>query len=223
MKKPMFGNAVICDNATIQDSGKINVNGIFSTIWAWAYPAQRNWSIVFTIFDMPQIETELEILIQKGNKILIKSIPSKIKKRSYDKDFTYSTPFELSFLTDGFYKIVCRLTEFNVITEIPFRVRTKKWPVFDLEKINSLYPDNVNKSSVISLSVECGNCNQLYTFEDSIHPEHTMKEGVLLFPEDGEFHCTKCNTIIHLRDLQGQIRESILEYGKKNKRVPKNV
>ena len=210
IKQPRFGGGVVCDIAKPHPSGKIDANGIFTKFWAWGYPANRNWSLIITLFYVPKKQTTLIFGVRKKGSSKIDTVgTADIQDDNFDNQHTINVQLGYAFEYEGDYEIVCTLKDYKTKLVVPFNIRTKDWPTFNEKEIEFL---NENKEKIpfkLSAQIKCKDCGHLYNFEENILPEEETSGGAIRFPETGEHECEHCGRILKLKDIQGQIRASI--------------
>jgi hypothetical protein len=209
-KRPKFGGGVLADNARPQSSGKIDVQGVFTLIHAWGYPAPRLWTLILTIFDVPKLQTTLHVgLSKKGSKQIDTLATSDIKDEQASNSNCMQIELGYIFAKEGDYEIVCSLKDYSSKLRIPLRVKLREWPIFSEKEIAVL---NNNKSLLphkVSAQVTCEICNRHFVFEEKIIPSEEYTEGTLPFPITGIYECEYCGNKLKLKDVQGQIRASV--------------
>lgn len=210
IKAPRFGGALIADNSRPQNSGTVDLHGVFTIMHAWGYPALRAWSTVITIFDLPKKQTTLHVGIKRKGSSQIDTIATAdINDQNVGNAHTINLELGYRFESEGDYEIICSLKDYKTKIRIPLRLNTRTWPAFStkeivvLEKNKSLIPHKV------SAHVKCKNCGHSFLFEEKILVIEEHSGGTIPFPESGIYECDNCGHNMKLKDIQGQIRASI--------------
>lgn len=210
IKKPWFGGGLVSDSARPQNSGKIDVHGVFTQMYCWGYPALRAWALVVTIFDLPRAKTPLIIGIKrKGNSEIDTLATLDIKDESLDNAHTIHLELGYRFQKEGDYEIICYFKDYSAKLKTPIRIRTREWPTFSTKEIEILEKNKALIPHKVSAQVKCSQCNQHYVFEEKILDSVESSGGTTPFPENGIYECDSCGHRMKLKDIQGQIRASI--------------
>jgi len=206
---PRFGGGILADSAAKIDSGKVNVQGIFTLFWAWDFPCERRGVAIITLFDLPKGKTKLLISIKKKG--------SKAKKLTtiivdYEKDtppLTSIVATSFTFTSSGSYELLFSIPRTSKMLKIPFEVRKKTWPQFTKAEIE-FAKANPNTVKSIRANIHCSKCSYAYVFEETLL-ETPSDGGVYRFPESGRFRCVNCKHTLRLRDVQGQLMVALKE------------
>ena len=210
INQPKFGGGLVCDIARTQQTGKIDANGIFTMFWAWGYPANRNWSLVITLFYVPKIQTTLLIGIRRKGSSRIDTIgTTDISDSNSDNQHIINFQLGYSFKTEGDYEIICTLKDHPSKLVVPFFIRTREWPIFSPKELEFLEKQKGKVQYKVSAQIKCKDCGHLYNFEEVILPSEQVSGGAIKFPDSGEYECDHCGRTLRLKDIQGQIRASI--------------
>ena len=95
--------------------GKIDASGIFTKFWAWGYPANRNWSLIVTLFYVPKKQTTVLFGIRKKGSSKIDTVGTlDIHDPNTDNEHTLTLPMGYVFNTEGDYDIICSLKDNNL-------------------------------------------------------------------------------------------------------------
>lgn len=210
IKQPRFGGGVVCDIAKPHPSGKIDANGIFTKFWAWGYPANRNWSLIITLFYVPKKQTTLIFGVRKKGSSKIDTVgTADIQDNNVDNQHTINVQLGYAFDSEGDYEIVCTLKDYKTKLVVPFNIRTREWPTFSENELEFLKENKEKVPFKLSAQIKCKDCGHLYNFEENILPDEEISGGAVRFPDNGEYECEHCGRILKLKDIQGQIRASI--------------
>ena len=210
IKQPRFGSGIVCDIARPQSTGKIDANGIFTKFWAWGYPANRNWTLIITLFYVPKKQTTLVFGIRKKGSSKVDTIgTADIVDKNFDNEHTINVQLGYVFQSEGDYEIVCTLKDYKTSLTVPFNVRTKDWPTFNKKELDFLKKNKEKIPYKLSAQIKCKDCGHLFNFEEIILEDEDVSGGAIKFPENGEYECPHCGRVLKLKDIQGQIRASI--------------
>lgn len=209
--KPRFGAGQICDSSKTQSSGKVDIVGIFTRINSWGFPCTRNWSLVFSVFDITD-STTIIISLKKRRVKSQKTIATiDISKPEKKIDKLFNINIMHTFDSEGMYEIICSFKEHNGRLSIPFKVQFLEWPTFTNKEIKLVEKYKKSFPYKINVSINCENCSHIYIFEESILADEEPSGGAIRFPDDGHFTCSDCENTINLKDIQGRIRSSLKE------------
>ncbi len=209
---PRFGNGILADSFSQVSSNKINLHGIFTVIWAWAYPCQRSCIVAITLFGGPWIDSTLHVSLRKRRskddyKVnVLASLTPQIQRGMHSS--TACIPIQFGLKQPGDHEIVCQFEESKRTLRIPFDVRTRPWPVFTEEE-KQFVESNPGVIDNMRANISCRECSHAYIFEESIADDSRRVGGVLKFPDTGTFECTDCGQTLNLRDIQGQVRATL--------------
>lgn len=205
----IIGSAVLCDNIKVQESGKIDCYGVFTSIIAYAYPSDRSWFLVFTLYNLPLGTSSIAVSIKrKGSrsKTSLKTIDVPVGPHPIGQIITGKVSF--TFLKDGLYYIDLMSLETRATIRVPFKVYTEKWPEFNSKEIQFLQSTD-RIPNAVRASIHCAECSHAYIFEEAVIPGHEYAGGVEPFPVSGKLECQTCGNNIDLLDIQGRMRASI--------------
>lgn len=211
-RTPRFGGGIITDNAALAPTGKMNAYGIFTMFWAWDFPCRRHADVIITLFDIPKRKTKVTISVKKEG-TRAKELASLIIKSNevHPIPLVNNTPLTLTFSSAGNYELLCSIPQTRRTLKIAFEVRKKAWPEFTKDEIKfaRANPDFIK---IIRTNIHCLKCSHAYIFEENLS-EIPPDGGVERFPESGKFKCKNrnCTNTLELRDLQGQLRDSLKE------------
>lgn len=208
-KRPELIAAIFCNSASSGESGKIDCRGIFTSFLAWGYPTGlRSWHAVLTLFNLPQGKTSIKVSIAKIKGRKTDLAKAEIDKGKRDIGNVVNFPLRYKFKNEGFYYIYFTIEGTNNYLKVPIKVTTEPWPEFTKEHIDFLLK-NPSIPNSIRINVYCSECSHPYTFEENVLPDVKLAGGVHPFPQNGIFKCESCGQILHLKDIQGQVRDSI--------------
>lgn len=147
--------------------------------------------------------TGVKKLIGRGN---IKRIDKGVIKGT--SVLAIQIPLKFRFESEGDYEVTGRIAGYKSTSRIPLVVQTMPWPTFTQREIHYLR-SNPSRLPQIRATVECEKCKSPYVFQEFPIEAPELPKNVYRFPESGEFKCEKCSTSIPLKDVQGQIRDSL--------------
>lgn len=207
--KPMFGGAVFCNSVSKGEQGKLDCHGVFTSFLAWAYPTvHRSWHAVFTIYNLPSGLLTVTISISSKNNNKLQLGKMKLEKTKDDIGIVLDALLLHQFDQEGFYDVHFESEDIPKSLIVPVRVVTKPWPKFTKKQLDFLR-DNPTVPHSVRMNVLCAECSRPYIFEYSIFSDEKFADGVLPVPNSGEYECDSCGHLIMLKDLQGQVRDSI--------------
>ena len=209
INNPSIGSAILADRSNKDETQKVNINGAFTTFWAWGFPCFRKWTATVTLFNLPKGKTSMKAYLNGPSIKNIIIAGGGIETKYEDTNFIMQFDLEYMFKKPGKYFIDFRYDDFDDSLTVPFEIREKNWAKFTRSEIKFVrkhknIPDN------IEVDIQCKKCDSMYTFVEAIGPEIYLRmPEARQFPLDGSFPCDKCNNIIDLKDIQGQVRETL--------------
>jgi hypothetical protein len=207
--KPFFGSGVLADSFRRGESGKTDISGIFTILYAWSFPCTRSIHSILTIFNLPEGETSVAVSIAKRNSRKLKSlglvdVSSEVSKGHVTVPYIARYKFE----KEGIYEIVFSFRDYPGKLKIPLDIHKKLWPQFTDEEIDFVKKSGETFPS-FRITIHCSGCEHVYIFEEQLNSEVPAKGGVYRFPEDSIFICEECDREMDLRDIRGQMRASL--------------
>jgi hypothetical protein len=206
---PQIAAAVFCDSASKGDSAKVDCKGVFTSFLAWAYPtAIRIWHAVLTVYSLPKGTTTITASISRnrGKKTTLSSID--VLRGKVDIGTVINMPLRYSFPQEGFYNVHFNVVGTTASLKVKVLVATQPWP-FTTKRQRDFLRSNPAVPHSIMMNVLCSECSRPFILEESVIPDEQFAEGVLPFPDSGKLECGTCSHILHLKDIQGQLRSSI--------------
>jgi len=209
--KPIIGGILFCNSTSPGEGGKINGLGFFTSFLAWSFPTSvRIWHAVLTLYDFKERSVEILCSVSVNNRRKIKlptaKIDFKIQKDNYG--LIIDIPLRHIFEQEGLHTFYFNIDKSNIFIRIPIMVSKLPWPQFNSKQLEFLKTDPSIPHS-FRINFTCPKCSRPFIFEDSIFPDEKLADGVLAFPQSGLFDCESCETKLHLKDIQGQLRSSI--------------
>jgi len=207
--EPRLTAAIFCTSASKGDSAKVDCKGVFTSFLAWAYPTSvRSWYTLLTVFDLPSGTTTITASISRGRGKKTTLASADIQRGDPDIGSVINMPLRYKFESEGFYDVHFNVVGTTAALKVPVLVSTQTWPRTtkrqrEFLKKNPLVPHSIR------MNVLCSSCSRPFMFEENVLPDERLAEGVLPFPESGALECGTCSHILHLRDIQGQLRSSI--------------
>jgi len=206
---PKLAAAVFCNAVSKSESGKMNCQNIFTSFLAWAYPtAFRSWFAILTVYNLPPVGTTIAVSIScdRRKKTTLASVD--IKREQEDLGSIINIPLHHKFQNEGLHFVHFNVVGTTKVLNIPLNVVTRPWPKFSKKDLEFL-KNNPSIPHSIRVNVSCSNCSSPYTFEDNVLSKEDLVGGVLPFPDLGLFECNNCGLKLNLKDIQGQLRNSI--------------
>lgn len=204
-----FGGGVLAEGATKYEGRKVDARGIINVFWAWAFPCSRNAQALLGVLNLPRGRSTLRISYRKmGSRRTTSAVEVVVKSPRAGAVNTIPVPMSFRFESPGEYEVIARLSRTRQVARIPFVVQSRKWPRFTkVEKqFIEKHPSDIPQ---VMTSVECSSCNTPYRFAEILADPTMPPKGILPFPTGDEFECEECGKTIHLRDVRGQIRQSL--------------
>lgn len=214
MKKPSmprFSSGILCNTVSTVNNA-IECGGLFTAFVAWAFPTTiRQWFLVMSVFDLPIGKSGITISIAAGKtgtgrKTTLATVD--IERKGEELGTVLQFPLIYKFQKAGYYCLIVNLRGSTRKQVIPCKVHLKDWPEFSRKELELLRSKPSIPSS-IRTDVNCSECGHTYHLEESVLPEHESLGGVESFPETGIIECDTCGHEMHVKDIQGQIRDSI--------------
>lgn len=206
---PQLAAAVFCNSASKGESAKMDCKGVFTSFLAWAYPTSiRIWRAVLTVYSLSKGTTTITASISRGRGKKTTLASADIQRGKVDVGTIINMPLSYRFPQEGFYNIHFNVVGTTASLMIPLLVSTQPWPRTtkrqrDFLKSNPAVPHSIR------MNVMCSECSRPFMLEESVLPDEQFAEGVLPFPDSGKLECGTCSHILHLKDIQGQLRSSI--------------
>lgn len=206
---PILGSGILANSSSRSKIGRLDCLGIITVFWAWAFPCVRRWQALITIFNLEKGKTPITVSIGKRNSRNLSSLLiTDIETGGNISTITVPLVLSYGFSETGLYDLVVSFKNCRGKLKIPFEVREKKWPVIT-EAEKRFIKEQIDFFPKFQVNVHCSKCNHVYVFEESIEEIKSEKGGVCRFPENGDFECIECGNIIHLKDIQGQLRSAL--------------
>ena len=206
---PQLVAAVFCNSVSRGKSAKMDCKGVFTSFLAWAYPTSiRTWHAVLSIYSLPKGTTTITVSISRGRGKKTTLTSADIQRGKVDVGTIINMPLSYRFSQEGFYNVHFNVVGTTTSLKIPLLISTQQWPRMtkrqrDFLKSNPAIPHSIR------MNVLCSECSRPFMLEESVLPDEQFAEGVLPFPDSGKLECGTCSHILHLKDLQGQLRSSI--------------
>ena len=204
-----FGGAILADGVTRSDAGRIDARGIINIFWAWGFPCFRGANAVFSLFDLRKGRHTLAVSFRKARSRIGHSLSIvDIEVGKSGEVTSMSVPLRFRLESEGDYEVLGQLKGTPATHRVPFVVRLKPWPRFTSAEKEAVHNDP-SLASQLRATVVCPKCQATYTFQESVAPDIALPHNVNPFPSSGVFECEQCGQDIPLRDVQGQIRDSL--------------
>jgi hypothetical protein len=206
---PKLAGAIFCNSASKDPGGKINCRAIFTSFLAWAYPTSlRKWFNIITLHHLPKGTTSLSVAISYGRGKKTTLATADVERGKVDVGNVVYMPVQYQFKKEGFYTVHFSIIESTTILKVPLKVTTKPWPRITKRQIQYLKEHSSVPNSA-RITILCASCSRPYNLEESVLPDAKLAGGILPFPDTGKFECEDCGHILHVKDFQGQLRDSI--------------
>jgi len=209
-KRAILSGGLFSDSAKESDSGKLSLEGIFTSFLAWGFPCARTWFLTFTVFGLPKTKHTILFSIKKHGSTEHKSLSLlDTKEQQNSQGATCSIQLSSSFESAGRYEVLCSIQGTSSSLRIPVDVCEQPWVEFSNEE-KKFVSQSPQTPKSLRANVQCQQCSYTYIFEESLVPERP-KGGVKRFPTNGQFDCKACGHTMNLRDIQGRLRASLKE------------
>jgi len=206
---PKLAGAVFCNSASQGDGGKVDCRGVFTSFLAWSYPTSlRSWHAILTLHDLPAGTTSISVAISQGQGKKTTLAAADIQRGKPDLGSVINLPLRYRFKSEGFYFVHFTIVGTRRTLKVPLKVNTMPWPRFSRKQIEFL-KENPAVPHSLRMNIQCSDCSHSYTLEECVLPDSELPGGVLPFPEAGSFECESCGHVLQVRDIQGQLRNSI--------------
>ncbi|MBN1762667.1 MAG: hypothetical protein JW878_06300 [Methanomicrobia archaeon] len=206
---PFFGSGVLVDSFRLGESGKADVSGVFTILYAWSIPFTRTFSAVFTIFNLPKGATSVAVSISKRRSRKSKSLALlDVKSKENKGDIIVTFSVKNKFEEDGFHDVIFSFRDYPGTLRIPLDIQKREWPEFteaELGFVKQLGDD----SPSFRVNIHCSDCEHVYIFEEQLNPDIHPKGGINRFPENSIFICEECGKEMDLKDIRGQLSASL--------------
>ena len=206
---PKLTGAIFCNSASQGDGEKVDARGIFTSFLAWAYPSSfRSWHSILTMHDLPKGTTSITASISHGRGKKTSLATADIHPGKGNLGSVINLPLRHRFEKEGFYNLSFNVVGSNTTLKVPVKVTSMPWPKFSKKQLDFLRANPFVPHS-LRMNIQCSSCSRPFNFEESVLPESKLADGVSPFPDSGEIECESCGHILHVKDFQGQLRDSI--------------
>lgn len=206
---PILGSGILANSSNRSQIGKLDCLGIITIFWVWAFPCIRHWQALITIFNFKKGKTPITVSVGKMNRIKLYSLLTMdIEAKDDLSSSTVPIILNYKFSELGLYNLVISLKDYPGTLKIPFEVKEKKWPIITNAEKKFIY-EKKGFFPKFQANVYCDKCDHVYVFEESVGEIKNGKSGVFSFPENGVFECVRCGNVLHLKDMQGQLRSAL--------------
>lgn len=193
----------------MSSDNKIDCKGIFTGTYAWAFPTSiRVWRVVVTLCGLQESAEKISISISSPNgrpKVLMtEQVVCDTKQMGNVLARTIAHQFRVEGIHHVGFAIVGRKEHISV----PLIVKTRPWPKFSAKDLAALRKSTTVPKS-IRATINCLECSQPFVFEATPLPDFSFAPKVLPFPKGGRHECEACSHTLFLKDLEGQLLESI--------------
>ncbi len=206
---PFFGSGILTDSIRSTEERKFNATGIFTILYAWSFPCNRTLNAVITIFNLPKGVTSVAASVAKRNSRNLKSLSLfDVSSKTNRGNITIPYLIKHKFEHEGFNEIIFSFRDYPGKLKIPLDIHKKEWPNFS-EKELEFVKKRGEKFPSFRVTIHCSGCEHAYIFEEILNPIILPKGGVYRFPEESIFICEECEREMDLRDIRGQLRQSL--------------
>lgn len=212
-KKPtLIGPVLLATSASRTDEKKVNITGIINVFVAWAFPCFRPATVVISLFQVQKGLHRLRLACRReGTPKPIVEMKTTFTVEEPDAILALNFPLQFRFEAEGLYELFLEINTATAPARVPFAVQTKTWPELRARD-KSFLKEHPEAATWVRATVECPKCGTPFMFRESVPPHALVADDpVHAFPPSGTFPCTTCNTSIPLRDIQGQLRETLLK------------
>lgn len=207
--RPFFGSITLADTVNERDR-KIDCLGLYTALYAWAFPCNRTLRLAFTLFSAPIGKTTCIAIARKQGKRRVSKLCDFFVQTEIGGNVAGKLEAQHEFEEPGIHEIVLKLIEVPARIIAPVEVIEKEWPEFtQKELIFAKKHPHIQQAARAVL--HCSECKHAYIFEERVIAPKSSEGGILHFPENGIFECEDCGTTIKVRDLQGRMRWSLRE------------
>lgn len=208
--RPNFGSGFLTANIRRSPQNVMLCEGVIVSFYAWDLPCDRNAHLVLTVMDTRSGETRGDLTLRKaGQDRQLHSQSFTLRSIRDGAPATVATPLRFHFPAEGRYELVASLPETESTLTVPFEVEKRPWPTFAKEDLDFL-AEHPQVRQTLRVKTLCPKCRAAYEFEEGVKPDHKPPLGTRRFPDLGFLTCEHCGHSIALRDLQGQVRQSLL-------------
>lgn len=206
--KAFFGGGLLSDSISSGEGAKPTLVGLFTDFHVWNVPCTRSCNFSVSVFNVQ--EGKYEVMIKHVNPGTTTGLII-AKAQAYPKKHVLghfiNIPLVLNISDIGVHKIIA--TSKNVKNKLHsyFNVIKLPWPEFTEAEISHARKQNVPNR--IQAHISCVKCGHGYVIEEVVEDALKLTKGAVKFPEDGKFVCAQCNEILKVKDLQGQLRQSL--------------
>lgn len=214
VQTPIFSGGILSDKSERTDSSRLNVSGVITIFWAWAYPCFRSWHTIIPILNLPsgKINVAISISEEKDEQLILLDKFTLETRAGTPSALTLARFNKHQFKSEGRHFIKISLEEYELDHSLPFEVATKEWPTFTNEEKKFAKSLNPNPLS-IRVTIECRHCEKPYIFQVSMPDTMSRPQGVRKFPKSGKLNCSdkECKNTIFVKDIEGQLLSSLKE------------
>jgi hypothetical protein len=207
---PSFGCGFLTANIRRSPQGVMLCEGVIVNFFVWDLPCDRTGQLVLTVLDSRSGETRGDLTLRNvrqdrqlhNQQFTLRSIRD-------GAPATVATPLRFHLPAEGRYELVASLPESVSTLTVPFEVEKRPWPTFAREDLDFL-AEHPQVRQTLRVKTPCPKCRAAYEFEEGVQPDHKPPLGTMRFPDLGFMNCEHCGHAITLRDLQGQVRQTLL-------------
>ena len=210
-KSPRVIYTLLSDSHKLGAAGKFDAFGIFSWMVVWGLPATREFSFTCGILNPGTSKLSLVLLLKEPDRSIRQIATAEIGPALGEHSITFAERVSLSLRRDGPHEIgvgVKGASE-RLIRWTPLEIRLQALrPLPSGDELASILSDP-HSVKALRAEIQCKKCSARFLFEINANPSAAPSKGAIRFPESGRFQCTQCGTVLHTRDIEGQLRGHI--------------
>lgn len=211
--RPKVAFVTAADAHKVGDRAKVDALGLFTTLGVWGVPAQRECSLIIGVDDLPAGNTPFSVWLRSPGGRSTQVGAGTITR--------VGGPGNRTLLAHRIHLVLARTGSYGLGVSLGSHKtpRNAAWfplVVHDLPWPERPSPDRLAAAladpttiKAVRVVLECRKCHRKYTFEIQLDPNAKLSRGSLPFPPDGTFRCPACDSVHHLRDVEGQLRSQL--------------
>ena len=215
VRLPSVAYTVLADAHKQAPNGKVDAFGIFNRFLVWDTPTSRECSIILGLERMPAGKSRFKAFTRNPAGKVLEVGEFEIEAAVADESTMTAVRVQMEILTPGSHRLGIGPAggSSRSIRWLPFAVDLLPWIELPTGgQLQALLADP-HTLKAMRASLKCKKCGRGFTFEVSLDPALKRQRGVRGFPTNGKFRCTKCSTLHHLRDIEGQLRAHLSHQG----------
>lgn len=208
----IISNVIFSDVASqTGQSNKIDLKGVFTYFYVWAYPVTRRWVATCQIYRTPNTSSGRLFVDVKRKRAKKKIFSATVDIEVPGNGVTIPINISARFDSEGEYFLTLRFEGEKSARKTPIIIEHKKWPKLTA-KHRRILAENENIQKTFMINVSCAQCSAPYKFAYSpLGPvSEEMGKGIKQFPPDALFECPECGHELNLKDFEGQLLDSVI-------------